>query len=147
MPRGISLFTKTPVRNSNISSTRVHIFTTDTIGFGPSVSFCCWRFLPLCVLLRSTHTSRSGVFSKSYDNENVHINPTPTQDLEDLEDCVRELKPEVFPNGFENSIFTGEYLTSTDLIEGDPASIGLGLSGGGSINRVLGDAPGVIDVI
>ncbi|CAN0239188.1 unnamed protein product, partial [Hapterophycus canaliculatus] len=32
------------------------------------------------------------------------------QDLEDLEECIRELKPGAFCDGFENSMFTGEYL-------------------------------------
>ncbi|CAM9979721.1 unnamed protein product [Ascophyllum nodosum] len=62
------------------------------------------------------------------------------QDLKDLEDCVSDLQPGRFPNGFENSMFTGEYLAANDLIEGDPAD------GVGADFR-FGDAPGVVDVI
>lgn len=62
------------------------------------------------------------------------------QDLKDLEDCVSELQPGVFPDGFENSLFTGEYLMPTDMIEGDPAD-----AAGGSVGR--GGEGRVVDVI
>eukprot|EP00903_Cladosiphon_okamuranus_P018779 g17276.t1 len=60
------------------------------------------------------------------------------QDLNDLEDSVSELKPEVFPDGFENSMFTGEYLMPSDMIEGDPADGGAGC---------VGIGPRVVDVV
>lgn len=46
----------------------------------------------------------------------------------------------MFPSGFENSMFTGKYLSSTDLIEGDP-----GDNVGSDVR--FGDGPGVVDVI
>ncbi|CAB1119142.1 unnamed protein product [Ectocarpus sp. CCAP 1310/34] len=64
-------------------------------------------------------------------------------DLQDLEDCVSELKPGMFYDGFENSMFTGEYLMPSDMIEGDPADGGVG-AGMGMGQRL---APGVVDVI
>lgn len=46
----------------------------------------------------------------------------------------------MFPSGFENSMFTGKYLSSMDLIEGDPADHVMG-------DVRFGDGPGVVDVI
>lgn len=65
--------------------------------------------------------------------------PPPSQDLKDLEDSVSELKPEVFCDGFENSMFTGEYLMPSDMIEGDPADGGAGCG--------VGMGPRVVDVV
>lgn len=79
----------------------------------------------------------------------------------DLEDCISELRPGAFRNGFENSMFTGEYLTSDDLIEGDPGvrvevcsgKAGIGaLNGGGDGGSMAGGGLGgsggaVVDVI
>ncbi|CAM9861587.1 unnamed protein product [Scytosiphon promiscuus] len=65
------------------------------------------------------------------------------QDLEDLEECVKELKPGKFHDGFENSMFTGDYLLPSDMIEGDPAD-------GDAIGAGVGMGPraqGVVDVI
>lgn len=72
---------------------------------------------------------------------------------------MSELQPGTFRDGFENSMFTGEYLSPTDLIEGDPADgagvVGVGLGRGGG-RGVVGDGPGgglsgsmggVVDVI
>lgn len=56
---------------------------------------------------------------------------------------MSELKPGVFYDGFENSMFTGEYLMPSDMIEGDPADGGVG-AGMGMGQRL---APGVVDVI
>ncbi|CAM9117379.1 unnamed protein product, partial [Sphacelaria rigidula] len=53
------------------------------------------------------------------------------QDLSDLEECVSEIRPGTFPQGFENSMFTGEYLANADLMEGDPGErSGAGVSVG-----------------
>lgn len=65
--------------------------------------------------------------------------PPPSQDLQDLEDSVSELKPEAFYDGFENSMFTGEYLMPSDMIEGDPADGGAGCG--------VGIGPRVVDVV
>lgn len=56
---------------------------------------------------------------------------------------MSELEPEAFYNGFENSIFTGEYLMPSDEIEQHPADGGIG-RGAGMGPSV---APGVVDVI
>lgn len=63
----------------------------------------------------------------------------PSQDLQDLEDSVSELQPEVFYDGFENSMFTGDYLMPSDMIEGDPADGGAGCG--------VGIGPRVVDVV
>lgn len=61
---------------------------------------------------------------------------------------MSELKPGLFTNGFENSMFTGEYLTSADLIEGDPAeAMGASVRMGSGRERGGAGAPGVVDVI
>lgn len=69
----------------------------------------------------------------------VPTTPSLSQDLQDLEDSVSELKPEVFPDGFENSMFTGEYLMPSDMIEGDPADGGAGCG--------VGIGPRAVDVV
>lgn len=56
---------------------------------------------------------------------------------------MSELQPGTFQDGFENSMFTGEYLSSTDLIEGDPAE-GVGVAAGFGKGASMG---GVVDVI
>lgn len=71
---------------------------------------------------------------------------------------MREIRPAAFPYGFENSMFTGTYLASADVLEGDPACVstvgggagaGAGLCSGGAQgergNVVVGGA--VVDVI
>lgn len=52
---------------------------------------------------------------------------------------MSELQPGVFYDGFENSMFTGEYLMPSDMIEGDPADGGPGCG--------VGIGPRVVDVV
>lgn len=75
--------------------------------------------------------------------------PRSPQDLKDLEECISELRPGAFPDGFENSMFTGEYLAPTDLMDRDPRDDAGVSIGGGSVKGVGGSGAGgaVVDVI
>lgn len=83
----------------------------------------------------------------------VSVSALFPQDLSDLEECVSEIRPGTFPQGFENSMFTGEYLANADLMEGDPgerSGAGVSVGKGGAMGGMgmTGSARGgVVDVI
>ncbi|CAM9326777.1 unnamed protein product, partial [Choristocarpus tenellus] len=89
--------------------------------------------------------------------ESIGADGVVFQDLSDLEDCVSSLNPGIFTGGFENSMFTGEYLTRDGgggaWAEGDDVSIDkspgvLGVGGGiGGVGRGGSSGASVVDII
>lgn len=103
--------------------------------------------------LKMTEMSIELEYPQSISCPSLSVSAFFSQDLSDLEECVSELRPGIFPQGFENSMFTGEYLANADLMEGDPgerSGAGVSVGNGGTVGGMgmTGSARGgVVDVI